>query len=115
MQKSREDTDVLNAKGFRGTWKTTALTAVQEWMVRVMTDYIKREDALKALREYPVTKLKRAIRRLPSADVAQVRHGRWDSDMSGAWCSVCGEYSEGEWNYCPNCGAKMDGNDKWEE
>ena len=31
MQKSREDTDVLNAKGFRGTWKTTARTAAQEW------------------------------------------------------------------------------------
>ena len=44
----------------------------------------------------------------PIADVAPVRHGRWDSDMSGAWCSVCGEYSEGEYRYCPNCGARMD-------
>lgn len=41
-------------------------------------------------------------------DVAPVRHGRWDFDMSGAWCSVCGEYSEGEYIYCPNCGARMD-------
>lgn len=40
-----------------------------------MTDYIKRDDALNALREYPVTKLKTAIRRLPSADVAPVRMG----------------------------------------
>ena len=49
------------------------------------------------------------LARIPSADVAPIRHGRWDCDISGAWCSVCGEYSEGEWNYCPNCGAKMDG------
>ena len=50
----------------------------------------------------------------PIADVAPVRHGRWDFDMSGAWCSVCGEYSEGRYCYCPNCGAKMDGeSDEW--
>lgn len=35
-------------------------------------DYIKRADALNALREHPVTKLKTAIRRLPSADVVEV-------------------------------------------
>ena len=52
--------------------------------------------------------LDKAIESL-SADVAPVRHGRWDLDMSGAWCSVCGEYSEGEYIYCPNCGARMDG------
>ena len=46
---------------------------------------------------------------IESADVAPVRHGRWDLDMSDAWCSVCGEYSEGEYPYCPNCGARMDG------
>ena len=47
--------------------------------------------------------------KIESADVAPVRHGRWDLDMSGAWCSVCGEYSEGKYHYCPNCGARMDG------
>ena len=49
--------------------------------------------------------------KIESADVAPVRHGRWDCDMGGVWCSVCGEYSEGEWDYCPNCGARMDGDD----
>ena len=37
-----------------------------------MTDCIRREDVLKALREYPVTKLKTAIRRLPALDVEPV-------------------------------------------
>lgn len=81
-------------------------------------DYIKREDAIKIInsgisidtdadKRY-VNGLFRAIR---PVDVAPVRHGRWALDMSGAWCSVCGEYSEGEYRYCPACGARMDGDD----
>ena len=35
-------------------------------------------------------------------------HGRWDCDMGGAWCSVCGEYSEAKFEYCPHCSAQMD-------
>lgn len=78
-----------------------------------MTDYIKREDALNALREYPVTKLKTAIRRLPSADVAPIRHGRWvviDAEEPRRYgCSECKRLSWNMENYCGNCGARMDG------
>lgn len=56
---------------------------------------------------------------LPAADVAPVRHGRWEKQRGIYSCSECGmtcpydvqadviEY----WacNYCPNCGAKIDG------
>ena len=53
---------------------------------------------------------------LPAADVAPVRHGRWGthSDRPDSLiCSVC-NYGFDMWkhdphNYCPNCGAKMDG------
>lgn len=55
-----------------------------------------------------------AINDIPAAGVAPVVHGKWiengieGSVLSG--CSVCGfgcgAYS---FNYCPNCGAKMDG------
>ena len=55
----------------------------------------------------------------PAADVAEVRHGEWLS-VIGSWstarCSECNwkaPYIEYEYfeqpNYCPNCGAKMDG------
>lgn len=50
----------------------------------------------------------------PAADVAPVRHGRWEMvPYNGVYdmrCSVCGFcpgirfYSS---NYCPECGAKM--------
>ena len=94
-----------------------------------MTDYIRREDALFALRKAErggsmtaLTRLERAyaeIREMPAADVAEVVHGRWikedflSDDVNNAEkCSQCGELIG--WfgnlpNYCPNCGAKMDG------
>lgn len=57
-----------------------------------------------------------AIGKLPAADVVPVVHGWWNATET---CSLCGEKStEGldatTWNYwlpnyCPHCGAKMDG------
>ena len=55
------------------------------------------------------------------ADVVEVKHGEWKvcgEDLNGevtCKCSNCGEelvtlYGfEIDWNYCPECGAKMDG------
>lgn len=58
----------------------------------------------------------------PTIDAEPVRHGHWTRDYESSWgdsrfmCSVChckesvptcnGEPSI--WDYCPNCGAKMD-------
>ena len=53
---------------------------------------------------------------IPAADVAPVRHGRWvtHSDRPDSLiCSVCkcgfDMWKHDPHNYCPNCGAKMDG------
>ena len=61
------------------------------------------------------------IKALPVADVVEVVHGAWVDYMVRDWrCSVCGEkiakfrnvdgycYDDKP-NYCPNCGARMDG------
>ena len=47
---------------------------------------------------------------VPTADVAEVKHGRWEvaGDMSYVKCSHCGGLFVCYYNYCPNCGAKMD-------
>ena len=50
----------------------------------------------------------------PAADVAPVRHGRWNDSLARItpYCSVCGHSHRcliRTPNYCPNCGAKMDG------
>lgn len=69
----------------------------------------------------PIAELVDTFAEIPDADVAQVRHGRWeewwpgiDLIMTGEEmlyrCSVCdAKYSTVESKYCPNCGAKMDG------
>ena len=56
---------------------------------------------------------------IPAADVAPVRHGRWIEKEKYTFgimcdCSLCENriLDNGHpWNYCPNCGAKMDGVD----
>lgn len=56
------------------------------------------------------------IWKAPAADVAPVVHGRWIEDHDYLKCAECGVmvkwdftfFDIGNWNYCPNCGAKMD-------
>jgi len=55
---------------------------------------------------------------MPTIEVEPVKHGRWEEhphQYGFVRCSVCrdcniwGEWADGKkWNYCPNCGAKMD-------
>jgi hypothetical protein len=67
------------------------------------------------------------IATFPAADVAEVRRGRWEELMEhrGAggilggkdicvWyaCSECGEQSDIMTYCCPNCGARMDGEEE---
>ncbi len=46
------------------------------------------------------------ISKIPSIDVAPVKHGEW----MGTVCTACGESTSFYYDccYCPNCGAKMD-------
>ncbi len=55
--------------------------------------------------------LKQMINNAPTVDAVEVVHGRWETQHWRHICSVCGfivgQHSRS--NYCPNCGAKMDG------
>lgn len=56
----------------------------------------------------------------PTADVVEVRHGEWGFDGIGWTCSECGEYAlkarvQKCSKFCPNCGAKMDGEGERDE
>ena len=64
----------------------------------------------------------RKVREQPTADVVEVKHGKWVDKFNRnriatqSFCSVCGNHSgiggiesNRHKPYCPNCGAKMDG------
>lgn len=50
------------------------------------------------------------LAKVPAADVAEVRHGRWIHHEDGVFtCSECGNAESNDSYYCRLCGAKMDG------
>lgn len=51
----------------------------------------------------------------PTADVVEARHGEWKKTITGIICSVCDTHEARVTSYCPNCGAKMDGERKRNE
>ena len=99
-----------------------------------MAKYIDREALVEWLKCVPLKDLsdgrglcrvimeddfKKAIKKMPKGiivDVAPVRHGRWIEQEKYTFgtmydCSICGNRildNGHSWNYCPNCGAKMD-------
>lgn len=89
-----------------------------------MAEYIAREAAVDAVTciyydtpEINLTaeKFEAAINGIPAADVAPVLHGHWIRKphwcVSCSYCGKCTHDYECEvelYNYCPNCGAKMD-------
>ena len=100
-----------------------------ERTVTGMDEYIEREAAYKTIMSdppdahYPKWYADKILA-IPAADVAPVRHGRWDNipntymcvaGKDGSYhgnatsCSVCNEINPNAYktNYCPNCGAKM--------
>ena len=87
-----------------------------------MAEYIDREEALmKLMQDGCSAKNLQSISDMPGADVAPVVHGHWIEQEDGNLdtyytCSSCkedfdliaGTPCENLYNYCPNCGAKMD-------
>lgn len=98
-------------------------------MPRYINDYISRTEALEKIDGYfgdlPIVvhyDMLKIISDLPSADVTDRKFGEWIDDemVCKARCSACD--TEWSWisnemdrfNYCPNCGARMKGEDDGE-
>lgn len=84
-----------------------------------MDDYISRQAAIDEIRNDPMGGLnyKRILTDIPAADVAPVVHSRWEYKCGEIKCPECGNRIHridlsGCLNFCPNCGAKMDGERK---
>lgn len=84
-----------------------------------MSDYIKRESAKEVLLynwdescSYAIEDLER----IPAEDVMIVTHGKWESEVIRKpfvqvlyKCSKCKYLVDRVSNFCPNCGARMEG------
>ena len=102
-----------------------------------MNEYISRDKVLNKFIEgdghdddrftegynFAVQEHREEVENIPAADVQPVKYGRWigiyewakmhDSRPIGMctyfWCSECQTAQEKKSNFCPNCGARMDG------
>lgn len=72
-----------------------------------MAEYIEREEMREVLKKYSISTWFADIPK--TADVRPERHGEW----FGTVCSMCGGSTSWYYDcdYCPQCGAKMDGKD----
>ena len=99
----------------------------------MMTDYISREAAIEAVycrihqigweHDSLALSIRQAVRDVPTADVREVKRGRWIVEQTDDLlleplgikeafrCSSCGyshvNFNQKNHNYCPNCGADM--------
>ena len=83
-----------------------------------MAEYIKREDVIALAWETIYEDMWHMhqrdkvvsvsdIAKLPSADVVERKHGKWESVDDVFWlCSKC-HYPHSRSKFCPNCGADM--------
>lgn len=96
-----------------------------------MAEYIDREKAKRLLHIEYAYAAEQLLDEIPAADVAPVVRGRWEKEPSSYWrsywrwtssgavavtrityrCGLCGRGTAVKSNYCPHCGAKMDGGD----
>lgn len=96
-----------------------------------MAEYIERGAAIKRLEVTPILKygipthtrdgVIDLVEKQPAADVVEVVHGRWidgaenftcgnhNAECSVCHCNVSWSGCDEDFNYCPNCGARMDG------
>lgn len=80
-----------------------------------MAEYIEREALLAEYDRLHTGEpggARKLIAEAPAADVVEVKRGRWVGSAFDTACSACGIYQSfhiGRTKYCPNCGARMDG------
>lgn len=89
-----------------------------------MYEYIKRTDAINEINRGDLLVgncaewAREIIWRTPYSDVAEVKHAHWI--MRHRYCNItyvcsnCKAGSVKESNFCPDCGARMDGENRYE-
>lgn len=99
--------------------KTAAITAIEEYIEEYSE--LEPETGFHSLKWCAMEEAKETLLMLPAVDAVPVVHARWINhyddifpEDSSCECSKCHELTKylPDMNYCPNCGAKMDGGEK---
>lgn len=97
---------VEKTKGAETMQRLIDADALKEW-IRILPNSTYKDTVMNAIND------------MPTIDEEPVRHGKWIKADSQQYfrkhypcftCSECGyrKDSQKKWNYCPNCGARMD-------
>lgn len=100
-------------------------------LLRHLDDCLAEGDAQTPIVNAVLIAIKCAVEQMQRVDAVPVRHGQWldvndenakrrssDGRVIDAYCSECGRWLVGsdeyacDDNYCPYCGAKMDGDEE---
>ena len=78
----------------------------------VAKSVLKKELNIANLHSGIVSALQNIVDEIPVADVREVKHGEWKQNKGDSaqrfYCTICFEYGNSNYQYCPWCGAKMD-------
>ena len=93
-----------------------------------MAEYINRAELISNLKDLPEQErieymgIYDLVKSQTDADVAEVRHGKWltweeqfpdrkptKKNNLGVFCNNCHSHADNMTDFCPNCGARMDG------
>ena len=92
-----------------------------------MAEYIEREAAIAYLKEHKKKGIECGVMlaadedaiikflqlKCPTVDAVEVVHGEWiEYGLRNPQCSMCKKFNCETSRFCPNCGAKMDGERK---
>lgn len=92
-------------------------------MIIAKLETVEQNNELSATEANRLGWLKEMFQMTPTIEAEPVRHGRWIEDRlvttnGGTYgvrrCSLCEAYYQDVgygWDYCPECGARMDGDD----
>ena len=92
---------LIDTNGFKGAFKVCTKKGEEEILFAYGKTFI----------DFDV--VKRALENAPTVDAVEVVHGRWIKHHSNRYeCNCCNVHfitcRAKDWNYCPDCGAKMD-------
>lgn len=77
-------------------------------------EYVEHHEQIKNMMEITDGWIKK-LEEQPTADVVERKRGKWIDETFKPWglvhhpykCDQCGEHSEADSDFCPNCGADM--------